>query len=479
MSVMQDYLEEGLQSPLLPTDPLEVSFVTEAEQAHDEAIVKESVALESRVKLESVLRELEAQGGVSKTQAMGLESFGVRLPNINGYTAQPSRTNYQVTMESILTKIGETVKKIWETIINFFRRLFSFGKKSDDLAKAAKETATQREKNVKEHEKQAKQIKEHQTEVKQKTAKTPDAIGDTDFSLKHCTPETVVYDRDEWTKRQLAIISRIEQEARAPKKAQLQEILSYAEAAVRALEKGEDKDGTIQEAIRALADLRPVRDFQRVAAQLARADIAKEISVMIRSKSATQWERLMDQMDRKLEPALQWANKLTGEKRTAFSEFFANELVEALERIPQNHSAFIQPRNIPTYLNSVFKEVPSGVEDAAKDISALTQVSGDPIREIEKIMQGKGKDAALVGSGVVARAMKLLRCVQTVTTVLGHMSARQLRYARVLTAYENRVHRTQDAYNLHMTGLPLSKEASIGTLNEIESYMTSPDPLKV
>lgn len=479
MSIVQDYLGAAEANPLDPKNIVEVSFLTDEEWEHEQAVTKTAQELSGQVALENLLVQLETQGGVSKEQAVSLEARGVRLPRIQSYTAQPSRTNYQVTLESVLTKIGETVKKIWETIINFFRRLFSFGKKSDDLAKAAKETATQREKNVKEHEKQAKQIKEHQTEVKQKTAKMPDAIGDTDFSLKHCTPEAVVYDRDEWTKRQLAITSRIEQEARAPKKAQLQEILSYAEAAVRALEKGEDKDGTIQEAIRALADLRPVRDFQRVAAQLARADIAKEISVMIRSKSATQWERLMDQMDRKLEPALQWANKLTGEKRTAFSEFFANELVEALERIPQNHSAYIQPRNIPTYLDSVFKEVPSGVEDAAKDISALTQVSGDPIREIEKIMQGKGKDAALVSSGVVARAMKLLRCVQTVTTVLGHMSARQLRYARVLTAYENRVHRTQDAYNLHMTGLPLSKEASIGTLDEFESFMKSEDPLKL
>lgn len=474
MSVMQDYLEEGLQSPLLPTDPLEVSFVSEAEQAHDEAIVKDSVTLESRAKLESVLRELEAQGGVSKAQAMGLESFGVRLPNINGYTAQPSRTNYQVTMESILGTIGETVRKIWESIINFFRRLFSFGKKTEELTKAAKETTTQREKEKKEHEREVEKVKAVQKKAVDAAAKRPDMIGDSAFALKHSDPTNVLYDISEWSTRMLAIQNRISNEPRAVQKARLQEILSYAEAAVATLRKGEEKDGNIQEAIRALADLRPVREFQKIASALVRADLANEIGIMIRSKSATQWERLLGQLDKKLEPALQWANKLTGDKRDHFSEYFAADLVPLLENLPQNKNAYIQPRNIPTYIESIFKEVPDAVEDASEAIQELTHVSGDPIREIEQILKGNKAYHDPINTGMVARAMKLLRCLQLITSVLGHLSGRQLRYASLLSAYENRVKRTQNAYNLHMAALPL-----VETEDELDAFMKSPDPLKV
>lgn len=479
MSVMQDYLEEGLQSPLLPTDPLEVSFVTEAEQAHDEAIVKESVALESRVKLESVLRELEAQGGVSKTQAMGLESFGVRLPNINGYTAQPSRTNYQVTMESILGAIGETVRKIWESIINFFRRLFSFGKKTEELAKAAKETTKQRDKEKKEADQEVKKVKEVQEKAVAAAAKRPDLIGDSAFALKHSDHSNVLYELSAWSTRMLAIQSRIAVEPRVKQKARLQEILSYAEAAVAALQKGEEKDSNIQEAIRALVDLRPVREFQKIATDLVRADLANEIGIMIRSKNATQWERLLGQLDRKLEPALKWANKLTGEKRNHFSEYFAADLVPLLENLPQNKSAFIQPRNIPTFIESIFKEVPGAVEDASEAIQSLTEVTGDPIREIENILKGKSGHHDPINSGMVARAMKLLRCLQVITSVLGHLSGRQLRYARLLSAYENRVKRTQSGYNLRMAALPLVESEIPQTEDELDAFMKSPDPLKV
>lgn len=479
MSIMQDCLGAELQSPLLPTDPLEVSFVTEAEQAHDEAVIKETVALESRVKLESVLRELEAQGGVSKAQAMGLESFGVKLPNINGYTAQPSRTNYHVTMESVMGAIGETLRKIWESIINFFRRLFSFGKKTEELSKAAKETTKQREKEKKEHVKEVEKVQAVQKKVKEAAAKRPDLIGDTEFSLKHSDPTNVLYETAEWSTRMLAIQNRINNEARAVQKARLQEILSYAEASVAALKKGEEKDGNVQEAIRALADLRPVREFQKIASALVRADLANEIGIMIRSKNATQWERLLGQLDKKLEPALQWANKLTGEKRQHFSEYFAADLVPLLENLPQNKTAFVQPRNIPTYIENIFKEVPDAVEDASEAIHELTQVSGDPIREIEQILKGNKAYQDPINSGMVARAMKLLRCLQVITSVLGHLCARQLRYTRLLSAYENRVKRTQNAYNMHMAAMPLVGTDVPQTEDEFDAFMKSPDPLKL
>lgn len=471
MSIMQDCLGAELQSPLLPTDPLEVSFVTEAEQTHDEAIVKESVTLESRLRLESVLRELEAQGGVSKAQAMGLESFGVRLPNINGYTAQPSRTNYHVTMESVMGAIGETIRKIWESIINFFRRLFSFGKKTEELSKAAKETTKQREKEKKEHVKEVEKVQAVQKKAKEAAATRPELIGDTEFSLKHSDPSNVLYEIPAWTTRMLAIQNRINNESRAVQKARLQEILSYAEAAVAALQKGEEKDGNIQEAIRALVDLRPVREFQKIASALVRANLANEIGIMIRSKNATQWERLLGQLDKKLEPALQWANKLTGEKRQHFSEYFAADLVPLLENPPQNKSAFIQPRNIPTFIESIFKEVPGAVEDASEAIRSLTEVTGDPIREIEQILKGKTGHHDPINSGMVARAMKLLRCLQVITSVLGHLSGRQLRYARLLSAYENRVKRTQGTYNLRMVALPLVGTDVIQTEDELDAFM--------
>lgn len=83
--------------------------------------------------LQSYAIAIESLGAIDKTTALSLESvledvIDANYP-VDSYTAQPSKTNYKVTLESISDSLLSISKRIIEAIVSLFRKISEFLKR--------------------------------------------------------------------------------------------------------------------------------------------------------------------------------------------------------------------------------------------------------------------------------------------------------------------------------------------------------------